>query len=137
MKFILSIDFKWKVVFCARNEERGQAVANETGSMFIKTDVTKHEEVEAFFNQIKEKFGRLDVIINNAGTVSPPSGKLGDVPIDTYVNTMDVNSNGAFYVAKYGVKLMESFGKGGSIVIISSIAGTTGVCAHGGTSAYG
>ena len=126
----------FEVVFCARNEELGQALATETGSTFIRTDVTKPEEVEAFFDQIKEKFGRLDVLINNAG-IMLPNGKLGDVPIDAYTKVMDVNTNGSFYVAKFGVKLMEFCGNGGSIVNISSIGGITGACSRSGTSHYG
>ena len=66
--------------------------------------MTKPEEMESFFTQIKEKFGRLDVLINNAGCVSN-CGRQADIPLDEYAKIMDVNVNGAWYTLKYGVKV--------------------------------
>ena len=69
MKVFTLISKLW-VVFCGRNVESGEKIAAENNALFMKADVTNHLEVEAFFTQIKEKFGRLDVLINNAGIVS-------------------------------------------------------------------
>ena len=49
--------------------------------------------------QIKEKFGRLDVLVNNAGMVRP-AGKLSEIPLDVYHDTINVNQNGAWYTLK-------------------------------------
>lgn len=62
--------------------------------------------MESFFNQIKEKYGKLNVLINNAGIISN-GGKQADMPIEEYKKIMDTNMNGAWYTLKYGVKLME------------------------------
>ena len=52
------------------------------------------------FFQIKEKFGRLDVLVNNAGMVRP-AGKLAEIPLDVYHDTINVNQNGAWYTLKW------------------------------------
>ena len=49
--------------------------------------------------QIKEKFARLDVLVNNAGMVRP-AGKLSEIPLDVYHDTINVNQNGAWYTLK-------------------------------------
>ena len=125
-----------KVVFCGRNSEAGTKIAMDNQCTFIKADVTKPEDVESFFAQIKSKFGRLDVLINNAGVVSNV-GKQADIPLDEYKRIMDVNVNGAWYTLKYGVKLMEESGNGGRVVNLSSLAGLSGMASTAGCSHYG
>merc|ERR1711937_164744 len=126
----------YEVVFCGRNEEAGASVATEHNATFIKCDVTVPEQVESFFNQIKEKFGRLDVLINNAGVIGN-EGKLCDIPIEAYHRVVNVNQHGAWYTLKYGVKLMETLGNGGRVVNMSSLAGLAGTSASAQASHYG
>ena len=104
----------FQVVFCGRNKEAGEKIAAANNAHFIKVDVTKPEEVESFFAQIKEKYGELNVLINNAGVISNV-GRQADIPIDEYMKIMDVNLNGAWYTLKYGVKLIEQ----GSFIVIN------------------
>ena len=54
---------------------------------------------DKILSQIKEKFGRLDVLVNNAGMVRP-AGKLSEIPLDVYHDTINVNQNGAWYTLK-------------------------------------
>ena len=130
------------MIFCGRNKEAGEKIATENKCQYIQVDVTKHEEVESFFKQvnlkkcstliwpevkIKEKHGRLDVLINNAG-VGARFGRQADIAIEDYLRIMNVNMNGAWYTLKYGVKLMEEAGNGGRVVNISSICGNSGSC---------
>ena len=112
--FCLLILNIFKVVFCGRNKEAGEKIAAANNAHFIKVDVTKPEEVESFFAQIKEKYGELNVLINNAGVISNV-GRQADIPIDEYMKIMDVNLNGAWYTLKYGVKLIEQ----GTFIVIN------------------
>ena len=77
----------YEVVFCGRNETAGAAVAAQFGATFIKADVTLPADLETFFAQVKERFGRLDVLIVNSG-VGSNVGKQGDVPLDDYKRIM-------------------------------------------------
>jgi len=126
----------YEVVFCGRNEQAGAAIAERCGATYFKVDVTVPSEVEGFFEQIKTKFGALDVLINNAGVISNV-GRQADIPVEEYLKIMDVNMNGAWYTLKYGVKLIEQGAKGGRVVNISSLAGLSGACYKAGASHYG
>jgi len=117
----------FEVVFCGRNESAGAVIAAEYGATYIKADVTIPAEIEAFFAQIKEQFGRLDVLIVNSG-MGTRGAKQCDLPLDDYKRVMDVNLNGAWYTLKYGVKLIEECGRGGRVVTIGSLAGLSGTC---------
>ena len=87
------------MVFCDCNEEAGHSVAKEFNATFIKVDVTDATQVKSFFDQIKEKFGRLDVLVNNAGMIRP-AGKICQTPLQVYHDTVNVNQNGAWYTLK-------------------------------------
>merc|ERR1712212_151995 len=126
----------YQVVFCGRNEKAGAEVAEKHNAHFVKADVTKANEVDDFFKQIKEKFGGLHVLINNAGFCEN-IGRTIDIPDENFVKMMDINTNGAFYTLKYGVKLMEETGTGGRVVNISSLAGLGGAAYTAGAGHYG
>jgi len=132
----------FQVVFCAPKSEQESAdriVSELNGSAdFIACDVSRAEEVEAMIAQIKQKHGRLHVIFNNAG-VGASDGRLHEIPNDRYQLLTNVNQIGAFYVMKYGIKLMVELGIPGRIVNTSSSVGlcgiTTGVAHYGATKA--
>ena len=77
----------YEVVFCGRNEQAGAAIAERCGATYIKADVTVPSEVEGFFEQIKTKFGALDVLINNAGLLMRGC-RHADIPIEDYLKIM-------------------------------------------------
>lgn len=116
------------VIAVGRNEERGNgvvdAIAKEEGkAVFMKCDVSDKEQVKALFAKIKEKYGRLDIAINNAGVVGA-SKTLEELEDDDWSYVIDANLNSCFYCCREEVKLMKE--NGGAIVNVSSVAGMRG-----------
>ena len=116
------------VVASRRTPEGEQAVRElrELGAeaIFLKTDVTKEEEVEAMVLQTVETFGRLDFAFNNAGIAGEnmPVDKLTEA---SFFQTIDVNLKGVWLCMKHELPQMLKTG-GGVIVNMSSEAGLIG-----------
>jgi NAD(P)-dependent dehydrogenase (short-subunit alcohol dehydrogenase family) len=88
----------------------------------IPADVTSPESVAALFGAIRAKFGRLDVLFNNAGG-NVPSTNFGDLTWEQWRSVIDVNLNGAFLVASAAYRLMrEQAPRGGRIINNGSIS---------------
>ncbi len=96
--------------------ERTKELADQLGALFIRTDVSKESEVEALMKGAAEALGPLDIIVNNAGIISPEE-LLGDTKPDTFQKLMDVNLMGVVYGIKYGQKYMND---GGAILNTAS-----------------
>ena len=116
------------VVAVGRNEERGAAVVaamEEAGGKgeFVRCDVSDKEAVKALFAGIQEKYGKLDVAINNAGIVGA-SKTVEELEDDDWAKVIDANLNSCFYCCREEVKLMQP--AGGAIVNVSSVAGMRG-----------
>jgi NAD(P)-dependent dehydrogenase (short-subunit alcohol dehydrogenase family) len=99
----------WTVVMAGRNKAAIDAVAKEAGgeSVGIVCDVSNPESVKSLFAEIKSKFGRLDLLFNNAGVVAP-GVPLEDVKIEDWQNVVDVNISGVFYCIQQAFALMKS-----------------------------
>lgn len=98
---------------------------------FVKADVSKYEEVEALMKATVEKYGQLDIAINNAGIGGQPS-KTADTTLENWDKVMAINSTGVFYCMKLELQQMLTQGSG-VIVNIASIAGLRGLpnsCAY-------
>lgn len=109
-------------------------MANELGCHFIQTDVTNEEQVEHLMRETAEKFGKIDIIINNAGIIMPEQ-LLGDANIDDYRRIYEINTYGVINGIKYGQKYMND---GGSIINTASNAaddGFPGYAAYGSSKA--
>jgi NAD(P)-dependent dehydrogenase (short-subunit alcohol dehydrogenase family) len=98
--------------------------------MHYKADLTKEKEVEQMSQAISDRFGRLDVVINNAGISD--SSISWKTSLDSWEKTIATNLTAPFLVCKHTIPLMRS-GKWGRIINISSVVGQAGFI---GTSAY-
>ena len=112
------------------NDENGlntvSEITNNKGkATFFKADVSNYQMVTDLMNFIVEKFGRLDVAINNAG-VGGDFAKITDLTVESWDKTMSVNSTGVFYCIKNQIPIMLKQG-GGVILNTSSIAGIRGL----------
>jgi NAD(P)-dependent dehydrogenase (short-subunit alcohol dehydrogenase family) len=99
-----------------------------------KADVAVEREIVNLFEAIKRKFGRIDVVVNNAGFAWPRGGpinlELAETPLEVWLKVLDTNLNGTFLCSREALKLMRPQG-GGSIVNISSPQGKKGKLLRG------
>ena len=113
------------VVLGARRVERLQSLANELTAhggkaLAIATDVTHRDQVKALADSAVEKYGRIDVMINNAGLM--PQAPLERLKIDEWDRTIDVNIKGVLYGIAAALPHMKQQ-KSGHIINVSSVAG--------------
>jgi NAD(P)-dependent dehydrogenase (short-subunit alcohol dehydrogenase family) len=113
-----------KVVIAGRREAEGQKVAKEVGGLFIRTDVTREQDIANLLERAVAGYGRLDFAFNNAGA----EGNGKPVAEETEANfhtVFDTNVKGTLLSMKYEIPQILRSG-GGAIVNISSIVGTIG-----------
>lgn len=118
-------------------EKEGAAVAAElkqkgSKSAFLKQDVTDEPGWEKVTKAVVDQFGRLDVLVNNAGIERMQF--ISDTTLEEFRRIMDVNVTGTFLGCKHAIRAMRPggiSGHGGSIINLSSIAGLIGITALG------
>ena len=113
------VDVDKGVLEAAKNEieeKRGEVIA-------IPCDITKSAEVKAMVNQVQKAFGRIDVLVNNAGIIR--RGTIETVTEEDWDQVIAVNLKGTFNCCKAVVEFMRQQGYG-KIVNVSSIAGKMG-----------
>ena len=92
-------------------------------ALFIKTDVSKEDDIKNMIERTVKEFGGIDVLVNNAGIL--PLGTIEETSIETWDRVIDVNLKSMFLCCKYVVPYMIKRGKG-AIVNVSSINGLMG-----------
>jgi 3alpha(or 20beta)-hydroxysteroid dehydrogenase len=114
-----------KVVVGDILDDEGKKLADELGdaARYVHLDVTEPEEWEAAVSTAVNDFGKLNVLVNNAGIVA--LGMLGQFNVDKWNKVIDVNLNGTFHGIQAVVEPMKAAG-GGSIINVSSIEGLRG-----------
>jgi len=117
----------YAVVLAGRRSEALQATAQQAGApdtriLIVATDVTDIDSVRNLFARTKERFGRLDVLFNNAG-ISARNVLLEDVPLEHWQDVIATNLTGPFLCTQEAFKLMKSQNpKGGRIINNGSIS---------------
>lgn len=117
------------VVISDLDQERGEKLADSIrqkggDALFVKTDVSDLESVKYLFETIKDRYGRLDYAVNNAG-IEGEQNETADCTFENFDRTIKVNLYGVFYGMKHELDIMREQGSG-VIVNISSIAGEVG-----------
>jgi NAD(P)-dependent dehydrogenase (short-subunit alcohol dehydrogenase family) len=118
-----------RVVVAELDEADGAAVAETIRgaggeATFVAVDVTQPSSVERLVGRCLERYGRLDVLFNNAGigTIVPTPLPLDEMPDEVWARTLDVNLTGVFLCSKHALGPMKRQ-RSGSIVNVSSIYG--------------
>jgi NAD(P)-dependent dehydrogenase (short-subunit alcohol dehydrogenase family) len=119
----------FRVVLAGRHLDKLAAVQAEAGtnavSITVRADVSNPAEVRALFDATDEKFGRLDVLFNNAG-MNAPFLPLEDMPYEKWREVIDTNLTGAFLCTQQAFRLMKvQTPRGGRIINNGSISAHT------------
>jgi 3alpha(or 20beta)-hydroxysteroid dehydrogenase len=103
-------------------DDEGKALADELGDRvsFIHLDVTNEDEWRAAVEQTEREFGKLDVLVNNAGILK--FNEIANTPLEEFRQVLDVNLQGVFLGMKTAIPALKRAG-GGSIVNLSSTEG--------------
>ncbi|MCX4677713.1 SDR family oxidoreductase [Streptomyces sp. NBC_01433] len=116
----------WSVALAGRRPEPLARTAEATASqdvLSVRTDVTDPDDVGALFTSVREQFGRLDLLFNNAGTFGPASVPVEDLAYEDWRAVVEVNLTGAFLCAQAAYRQMkEQDPQGGRIINNGSIS---------------
>ena len=122
-----------KLVLTDLDDAAGQALAAEIGGVYVHHDVTDDAAWPGVVAAAEQQFGRLDILVANAGI-----GIMGpaiEMSLADWRRQMAINVDGVFLSVKYCIPAMRRAGNGGSIVMLSSVAGLRGSAGLAGYSA--
>lgn len=124
------------VIIAEWNEENGRKVEQEildagNKALFMKTDVSNEENVKSVVQEVVDRYGRIDILFNNAGIGFSSRSKytmasILDTPSEDWDNILSINLNGVFYFCKHVIPIMIKQKKG-TIINNSSLNGIIGV----------
>jgi NAD(P)-dependent dehydrogenase (short-subunit alcohol dehydrogenase family) len=124
------------VIIAEWNEENGKQVeedivSNGQQALFFQTDVSDEETIIALVDEVMARYGRVDVVFNNAGVGFSSSSRfkmdrLTDTPLQDWNQILAINLNGVYLLSKYVIPIMKKQ-NGGNIINNSSLNGIIGV----------
>ena len=119
-----------KVVICGRRAEKGQAVVDEIvkaggEASYHFMDITDPASIDALMADTVEKYGKIDILVNNAANVALKDGRVDELTIEMWDAIFQSDMRGTFYTTKCALPYMQK-NNGGSIVNIGSMASTGG-----------
>lgn len=120
-----------KVVICGRRQEKGQAVVDEIvkeggEAWYHFTDITQIDSIEKLIADTAEKYGKIDVLVNNAANVGLKDGRVDELTLEMWDGIFQSDLRGTFYTTKCVIPYMQKNENGGSIINIGSMASCGG-----------
>ncbi|MFF9313415.1 SDR family oxidoreductase [Streptomyces sp. NPDC014748] len=119
----------WSVALAGRRTETLEETAvlvPSAPSLAVRADVAREEDVSALFAAVVDRFGRVDLLFNNAGTFGPGGVPVEELSYDAWKHVVDTNLNGAFLCAQAAYRRMkEQDPQGGRIINNGSISAHT------------
>lgn len=101
--------------------ELAAEISRSGEALFVKLDVSDEASVEKAFAEVRSRFGKIDVLVNNAG-ITGVRKPTHEVTSDEWDHVMDINVKGVFYCTKHAIPFMKAAG-GGSIINVASVIG--------------
>jgi NAD(P)-dependent dehydrogenase (short-subunit alcohol dehydrogenase family) len=122
------LEHGWKVAFSGRRKEAlDTAIAESTqaaNALAVASDVTDPASVKALFDATRQRFGRVDLVVNNAGT-NAPNMPVEDLPFEQWKAVVDTNITGVFLCTQEAFRVMKAQSPmGGRIINNGSISAT-------------
>ena len=119
-----------KVVICGRRESKGQAVVDSIvaaggEATYHFMDITKVESIDELLKDTAEKYGKIDILVNNAANVALKDGRVDELTLDMWDAIFQSDVRGTFYATRQVIPYMKE-NKGGSIINIGSMASCGG-----------
>jgi NAD(P)-dependent dehydrogenase (short-subunit alcohol dehydrogenase family) len=117
----------WQVALAGRREEplREAAEAGPASALVVPADVTSPPSVAALFEAVQQRWGRLDLLVNNAGVFGPAAG-VDELGLADWRQVVDTNLTGSFLCAQHAVRMMKAqVPRGGRIINNGSISAHT------------
>jgi NAD(P)-dependent dehydrogenase (short-subunit alcohol dehydrogenase family) len=130
----------YKVILASRDPEMGHEAAQKLidsnlDVSFVEMDVDNQESINQAASTVNKRFGRLDVLVNNAGVYLDKNEKLLAMDLGILEKTMATNFFGVYHVIRYFIPLMEKQGYG-RIINVSSEYGAMSEMSYPGVGAY-
>src|SRR5512142_1406456 len=100
----------WQVALAGRREElleETAAGAPDGAALVVPADVTSAESVAALFDAVRDRWGRLDLLVNNAGLFGP-AAQADEIDLADWQRVVDTNLTGAFLCAQHAVRMMKA-----------------------------
>jgi NAD(P)-dependent dehydrogenase (short-subunit alcohol dehydrogenase family) len=121
---------QFQLIVSGRREDAGHSLISELKALgaeaeFVQADVRKEADVKKLVDVALQRFGRIDVAVNNAG-VEGALGSVGEQTVENYYATFDTNVLGVLLSMKYELPVMIAQGSG-SIINLSSMVGKVGM----------
>ena len=118
---LLFLENGYKVALAGRNQETLNETINQSkkyanNALSISTDITNQKSIQNLFKNVKNTFGRLDVLFNNAGIGAPPT-LFEELPYDKWQEVVSTNLTGTFVCSQEAVKIMKAQNPSGGRII--------------------
>jgi NAD(P)-dependent dehydrogenase (short-subunit alcohol dehydrogenase family) len=95
------------------------------GELSLRVDVTDEQQVVEMYARVRERFGKIDVLFNNAGISPPEDASVLDTPLDAWERVQEVNLRSVFLCCKHGIPHLLD-GGGGSVINTASFVAVVG-----------
>ena len=120
-----------KVVICGRRAEKGQAVVDEIAAAggeayYHFMDMTQMDSIDKLFADTEEKYGKIDILVNNAANVGLKDGRVDELTLEMWDAIFQSDMRGTFYTTKVALPYLQKNPDGGSIINIGSMASCAG-----------